>query len=197
MSFLAACNSLATVGRMGSVLPEIDDKLKEWVGRQKLFFVATAPLSSDGHVNCSPKGGDTFRVLGPREVAFLDLTGSGAETIAHLRENKRIVIMFCAFEGEAMIVRFHGEGECVLSSDARYPGLTAHFPDNPGARSIIRVDVSRVSCSCGMAVPFMDFRSDRNELDQWAEEKGPEKLTEYQRRKNAHSIDGLSALPMP
>ncbi|HMP89487.1 MAG TPA: pyridoxamine 5'-phosphate oxidase family protein [Kiritimatiellia bacterium] len=179
---------------MGTTHTEISTDLGQWIEKQKVFFVATAPLSRDGHINCSPKGGDTFRVLGPSEAAFLDLTGSGAETIAHLKENRRIVIMFCAFEGEAMIVRLHGEGESIIPSDPRFAELIKKFPANPGVRSIIHIAVSRVSSSCGMAVPFMNFQSHRDELDRWAEEKGPVKLVEYQRRKNAESIDGLPAL---
>ncbi|MGH8020955.1 MAG: pyridoxamine 5'-phosphate oxidase family protein [Opitutaceae bacterium] len=179
---------------MGKVYDELNPELQAWLSRQKVFFVATAPLSADGHINCTPKGGDTFRIIGPREVAYLDLTGSGIETIAHMRENGRIVIMFCAFSGPPKIVRLHGGGEVVLPDDAEYSKLTALFPANPGARAIVRVRVSGISDSCGFAVPLMKFRSDRTILDQWSEKKGPEGLAEYQRIRNRESIDGLPGM---
>jgi len=179
---------------MGSTLSEIDEAMSQWIKRQKIFFVATAPMSSDGHINCSPKGSDTFRIIDGHTVAYLDLTGSGAETIAHLRENGRMVIMFCDFDGEPMIVRFHGRGEVVLPSHPEYDQLAENFPKFTGTRSIIRLNVSRISNSCGMAVPLMDFRADRRDLDEWAEDRGPEKLVAYRQRKNAVSIDGLPAL---
>ena len=180
---------------MSKLLDCIDDKLAAWIGGQHVFFVATAPLAADGHVNCSPKGGDCFRVLGPLEVAFLDYTGSGAETAAHLRENGRVVVMFCAFEGKPNILRLHGRGETVTPAAAGYAPLAAHFPSNPGARSIVHVEIDRVSTSCGYAVPTFDFRADRDTLDKWAISKGEEGLASYRALKNAASIDGLPALP--
>ena len=130
---------------MGKVYEIIDDDLKRWIGRQHLFFVATAPRDGDGLINCSPKGGDAFRILGDTEVAYLDYTGSGVETIAHLRENGRIVVMFCAFEGAPKIVRLHGRGEVLFSDDADFAALASEFPDNPGARAIIRIRVQRIA----------------------------------------------------
>lgn len=171
----------------------IDDELASWLDEQHVFFVATAPLSETGHVNCSPKGGDSFRVLGPMTAAYQDYTGSGAETAAHLRENGRIVLMFCAFTGKPDIVRLHGMGQVFTLADPEFEALAAHFPHNPGTRAIVRVDVSRVSTSCGFAVPFMDYRQERETLDKWAASKGSEALDEYRAVKNTQSIDGLAA----
>ena len=173
----------------------IDSSLGEWLQAQHVFFVATAPLSADGHVNCSPKGGDAFRVLGPWSAAYLDYTGSGAETIAHLQENGRIVLMFCAFDGKPNIVRLHGNGTVIAAGTPRYSEMERLFPMNPGARTLIHVEVTRVSTSCGFSVPLMDFRTDRDQLDRWAVSKGSEGLAAYRAEKNAASIDGLPALP--
>jgi hypothetical protein len=178
---------------MGKTYSEIDESLREFVERQHLFFVATAPSSIDGHVNCSPKGLDSLRIVGPRTVIYLDYTGSGAETIAHIRENARIVIMFCAFEGAPKIVRFHGKGEAIEPGDAGFAALLAHFRPGPGVRSIIRIEVERISDSCGFGVPQLRFEDDRTQLPNWTEKKG-EGLDAYRRQKNATSIDGLPAL---
>jgi len=182
---------------MGSVLEEITPELQEWIAAQRMFFVATAPLASDGHVNASPKGGDAFRVLGPRRVAYLDLTGSGAETIAHLRENGRIVVMFCAFTGPPRIVRLHGRGEVVREGHAEFDALCALFPPNPGSRSVIRIEVDRIGSSCGFSVPEYAFERNRDTLDVWAAKQGPDGVTAYQARKNIRSLDGLPALDPP
>jgi hypothetical protein len=171
----------------------IDRELADWIARQRVFFVATAPLSRDQHINVSPKGGEAFRVLGPMEVAYQDYTGSGAETAAHLRENGRIIIMFCAFDGAPQVVRLHGRGEIVTPNHARFGEMAAHFPANPGTRCIVHVEVARVSTSCGYSVPFFDFRGYRDTLEKWAVNKGPEKLNEYRAAKNRKSIDGLPA----
>ena len=179
---------------MGDVLESITSELHAWIVQQQLFFVATAPLSADGHVNASPKGGDAFRVLGPRQVAWLDVTGSGAETIAHLRENGRIVVMFCAFSGAPRIVRLHGRGEVLREGHADFSSLLALFPPHPGARSIIRVQVDRVSSSCGFGVPEYAFKGERATLSKWAAGKGREGIAEYWSRKNVRSLDGLPAL---
>lgn len=178
---------------MSKLREGIDEDLAAWIREQHLFFVATAPLSQEGHVNCSPKGGDAFRVLGPREVVYQDYTGSGAETSAHLRENGRIVVMFCAFDGKPNIVRLHGNGRVLTPDSPQYRELTAHFPPNPGTRALIHVQVTRVSTSCGYAVPTFDFRADRDILDKWATAKGDQGLREYRAAKNAESIDGLPA----
>ena len=179
---------------MSKQLDHIDDEMAAWMDQQPVFFVASAPLSAQGHVNCSPKGGDCFRVLNPMQVAYLDFTGSGAETAAHVRENGRIVLMFCAFEGKPNIVRLHGRGEVLTPASPEFDALAALFPPNPGARALVRVNVSRISTSCGFAVPFMEFESDRDTLDRWAAANGPDGLAEYRQVKNARSIDGLPTL---
>ena len=179
---------------MGKVYDRIDDQLAAWITRQRVFFVATAPLARDGHVNCSPKGGDAFRVIGPRTVAYQDLTGSGVETIAHLRENGRIVIMFCALEAQPKIVRLHGWGGIISPEHPEFNSLRARFPDQAGTRGFIKIDVTRVSDSCGFGVPLFDHRADRDALQKWADSKGSAKLKEYRREKNARSIDGLPGL---
>lgn len=171
----------------------IDPELAAWIAEQRIFFVATAPLSPNGHVNLSPKGGDAFRVLGPLEVAYHDYTGSGAETAAHLRENGRVVVMFCAVNGSPKVVRLHGKGTVVTPEDARFRRFAAHFPPNPGTRAVIHIAVTRVSTSCGYSVPLFDFRAHRETLDQWAETKGSEGLSGYRATKNQSSIDGLPA----
>jgi len=179
---------------MGKEYPEIDQKIAEWVARQEMFFVSTAPLSADGLINCSPKGMDTFRVIDAHTVAYLDLTGSGIETIAHLKENSRIVIMLCAFEGPPQIVRFHGKGEVFQKDTAGYAELLGHFHEHAGARSIIRVSVDRISDSCGYSVPLYSFEGHRETLAKWAKNKGDEGVVEYQKQKNAKSIDGLEGI---
>ena len=180
---------------MGKLHDRIDGRLRSWIEAQHLFFVATAPLDAGGHINVSPRGrAGTFEVLGERQVAWLDLTGSGAETIAHLRENGRIVVMFCGFEGAPNIVRLHGRGRVVLPEDGEWAGLAGHFVDHPSARAVIVVDVERISDSCGFGVPRMDFVEDRDLLDRWAERKTPEEIADYHRTRNGASIDGLPAL---
>src|SRR3984885_3010231 len=147
-----------------------------WIREQRVFFVATAPRALDGHINVSPKGGDSFRVLGPREVAYQDFTGSGAETAAHARENGRIVVMSCAFQGPPKIVRIHGLAPLITAEDPRYDEFVELFPANPGTRAFIHIRVDRVSDSCGYSVPFYQFQSQRETLDRWASTKTPEML---------------------
>jgi Pyridoxamine 5'-phosphate oxidase len=182
---------------MGKVYDEIDGKLSGWMARQQLFFVATAPLAGDGHVNVSPKGDlRWFRVLGPREVAYLDFVGSGAETIAHARENGRIVVMFCAFEGPPKIVRLYGSASVVLPEDEGFAELAVRFdPPEDAVRSVIRVDVERIADSCGYGVPLMRFDGKRDQYDQWVDKKVRDGgFDEYIAEKNAASIDGLPAI---
>lgn len=171
----------------------IDSELAAWIAEQRVFFVATAPLSPEGHINLSPKGGQSFRVLAPLEVAYQDYTGSGAETAAHLRENGRIIIMFCAFDGPPKIVRLHGQGTLIPIGHPRFEEFASHFPDHPGTRAFVHVAVSRVSTSCGYAVPFFEFKENRDALDVWVAKQGPEKLVSYRETKNKRSIDGLPA----
>jgi hypothetical protein len=179
---------------MGKTYHEITPELGEWISRQRIFFVATAPLASDGLVNCSPKGMDTFRILGPTEVAYLDLTGSGIETAAHLRENGRIVLMFCAFEGPAQIVRLHGTGEVFPIGTPQFESLRPQFPELTGARAIVRARLTRIGDSCGHAVPYFEFVKERDALTKWATKKGEHGLKEYRQQKNAASLDGLPGL---
>jgi hypothetical protein len=179
---------------MGKTYSEISPELAGWIREQHIFFVATAPLHGDGLVNCSPKGMDTLRILGPREVAYLDLTGSGVETIAHLRENGRIVIMFCAFSGRPNIVRLHGRGDAIEPGDAEFDALQSKFPDHVGGRAIIRVHLTRIGDSCGHAVPRYEYTGERDALVRWAEKKGPGGLVAYRGEKNVRSLDGLPGL---
>lgn len=179
---------------MAKTFEVIDEKLAGWIKQQHLFFVASAPMAHTGHVNCSPKGGDTFRVLDSTTVAYQDLTGSGAETIAHLRENGRIVIMFCAFDGPPRIVRLHGRGEALTARHPDFAALAARFPPHLGARAFIRIAVTRVSDSCGFGVPQYDYRGERDTLDKWTEAKGPDKIKDYQQAKNLRSLDDLPAI---
>jgi hypothetical protein len=189
---------------MARVYDEITDHIRDWVARQSMFFVATAPLSADGHVNLSPKGPiGSLKVLDDRRVAYLDVSGSGAETIAHVRENARIVIMLCAFEGPPRIVRFHGRAEVLLPEDERFAALLeeAAFEDAslPEARrSIVVVDVTRVSDSCGYGVPLMTFEATRDHhrlaIAKRLRTMGAEAYAENSRKRNAVSLDGLPAL---
>jgi len=178
---------------MGQEHPEISEKLADFMRAQHVFFVATAPSAGDGHVNVSAKGLDTFVIISPRRVAYLDLTGSGIETIAHLGENGRITLMFCAFEGKSKVVRLHGRGTAHQVGSPAFEDLSVHFPDLPGRRAVIDVEVERVSTSCGFGVPLMSFVGDRTEMSEWVERKGGEAgLTEYRGLRNATSIDGLT-----
>ena len=179
---------------MGDVWNEIGPKLRDWLEAQRVFFVATAPLGPAGRVNLSPKGTDSLRVLDERTVAYLDFVGSGVETIAHLRENGRITLMFCAFAGPPRIVRLHGHGGVLEPGDADFEALRSRFPDGPGVRSVVRVRVERASESCGYGVPLYAYEGERTALSAWAEKKGADGLVKYQRDKNAASIDGLPGL---
>ncbi len=179
---------------MGKVHERIEGRLREFVERQPVFFVATAPLAGDGHVNLSPRGiAGTFGVIDDRTFAWLDGTGSGSETIAHLRENGRITVMFCAFDGPPNIVRFHGTGRVVTRYDAEYDDLASRFADVPGARAVVVVDVERISDSCGWGVPLMSYEGERDLVQPYYERRGVEGSADYRRRKNRTSLDGLPA----
>jgi Pyridoxamine 5'-phosphate oxidase len=191
---------------VGKLYAELDDRLRKFIARQPVFFVATAPAlgagGSGGHVNLSPKGyRDTFAILGPRTVAYLDLTGSGAETIAHVRQNGRITIMFCSFSHETKVVRLYGTGEVVLPGSARWAELAPSFPrtadlaaERTSQRAIIVVELERVGDSCGYSVPEMTLTGERDVLDRWAAARTSDELADYRAEKNAVSIDGLPAL---
>jgi len=176
---------------MAKVLPELTDRLREFIESQSVFFVASAPRSVKGHVNLSPKGLDTFRVLDGTRVAYLDLTGSGNETAAHLGDNGRITFMFCAFEGPPLILRLFGRGRVVLPGTPEWKELIPSFEEILGARQLIVADIHRIQTSCGYAVPLLGPAKERDQLIRWAEKKGDEGLAEYRREKNATSIDGI------
>jgi hypothetical protein len=182
---------------MGKLFDRIDSSLETFIRGQQMFFVATAPLHASGHVNVSPKGLDTLRVLDPQTLAYLDYVGSGAETIAHLKENERIVLMLCAFQGAPRIVRFHGRGSVFEPQDQGFNRLRGLFPAEPAGRAIIRVSIERIADSCGFGVPLYTFQGHRSQLPAWAARKGPQGLHEYQEQKNRLSIDGLPALGWP
>jgi hypothetical protein len=176
---------------MAKVFDCITPELQTFIEQQKIFFVATAPLTGQGHVNLSPKGLDCLRVLSEHHLAYRDLTGSGNETAAHLQENGRITLMWCAFEGKPMILRLYGQGEVVAVASSEGQALAPLFPAHPGLRQFIRMRVERVQTSCGMAVPLYEVRGDRQDLLNWATTKGPEGVQAYQQTKNRVSIDGL------
>jgi Pyridoxamine 5'-phosphate oxidase len=180
---------------MGKVFDAIDERLAAWIGRQRMFFVGTAPSGADGHVNVSPKGPiESLRVLDPHTVAYLDVVGSGAETIAHLRDNGRIVIMLCSFEGAPRILRLHGRGEVLDAGAVAFD----HEPPPGTDRAVIRVAVERLADSCGYGVPVMTYEGTRPQYEAWAGTKlrkeGPHALDDYVARHNAASIDGLPAV---
>ncbi|MEM1213751.1 MAG: pyridoxamine 5'-phosphate oxidase family protein [Planctomycetota bacterium] len=170
-------------------------KQQSFIAQQKLFFVATAPRDDAGLINLSPKGLDgTFAVLDPSTVAYLDLTGSGVETIAHLKENGRICLMFCAFEGKPNILRIQGAGDVLEPDHPDYDSLASHFPELPGTRAIIRIKAQRIADSCGFGVPVMQYQGERDELTKWANKQGPDGIARYQANKNRTSLDGLPGI---
>ena len=185
---------------MGRTFDGIDDTMRRWLAKQPVFFVATASNDLGGHVNLSPKGGKgTFRVLESNRVAYVDLVGSGVETVAHLRENGRIVLMFCAFSGPPKIVRLYGQGRAIPEDDPEYAALLPEFPlpaeQAPLARGIVSVDVARIADSCGFGVPRMDLITERDQLVRWSEgqhaKHGDAWKARYMSANNAVSLDGL------
>jgi hypothetical protein len=186
-----------STGGMAQAFEKIPDQFARWLESQPVFFVATAAAEPEARINVSPRGLDTFRVLDPNRVAWLDLTGSGVETIAHLKADGRITLMFCAFEGPPKVVRLYGRGRVYEPGDDAHEGLRPRFPDLPGARAVVEVAVERVSSSCGFGVPLMEFVGPRAELPESAERKGEAKMAAYRARKNAESIDGLPGLEPP
>lgn len=179
---------------MATPYESITDAVREFIAAQHMFFVASAPLSGDGHVNLSPKGLDCLRILGPKRIGYVDYTGSGIETVAHVRENGRLTLMFCAFEGKPNILRLHGVGRVVEPIDAEFGELIRSFSPTMLVRSIIVMEVMRITDSCGFGVPLYDHRGERDQLLTFTQRKGDEGMCEYQRRKNARSIDGLPGL---
>jgi len=177
---------------MAKFFDEINENIQEFIEKQHMFFVSSAPLNAEGHINLSPKGLDCFRVLSANRVAYLDFIGSGNETSAHLYENGRITLMFCAFDGPPNIVRLFGKGRTVRPTDAEWGDLFALFPhDFNNVRQIFVVDVEKAQTSCGYGVPFMDYVGERDQMARWADSKGQDGLIQYQCEYNVASMDGL------
>ncbi len=182
---------------MAKFFDAISDRHRAFIEAQKMFFIATAPLAADGHVNLSPKGLDTFRVLGPNLVSYLDITGSGNETAAHLRENGRVTVMFCALEGAPMILRLFGTGRVLTRADDGWTDALTRFPRRESPRQIMEIDVELVQTACGFSVPQFAYRGDRDTLETWAAKKGAAGIRDYWRDKNVASLDGLpTGLPV-
>jgi hypothetical protein len=177
---------------MAKLFDCITEELQDFIANQHLFFVASAPLSPTGHVNMSPKGLDSFRILSPNRVAYIDLTGSGNETSAHLQENGRITFMFCGFQDNPCILRLYGNGYTILPNHSDWNSLSSLFPEIPGTRQIIVADIERVQTSCGLGIPLYEHLEKRQSLIQWADKKGEQGVRDYQQQKNLVSIDGLS-----
>ena len=173
---------------MGKVYSEVTDELAEWIAEQKVFFVATA--APDGLINLSPKGLDTLKVISPNRCIWLNLTGSGNETAAHLLESDRITLMLCAFEGKPLILRIYGHARVIQSNSPGWDTLLSYFPDISGARQIVDVTVDKVQTSCGFGVPLLEFKAERDMLTKWSDSKGPEGIYDYWQEKNAVSLDG-------
>ncbi len=176
---------------MGTLHTSISDHHKDFIESQHLFFVGTAPLNAEGHINLSPKGLDSFRILSSTRIAYMDITGSGNETSAHILENSRITIMFCAFDGPPNILRLYGKGYTVLPADAEWPELSSHFNLLPSTRQIIVADIYNVQTSCGFGVPYYEYTGEREHSYKWAEKKGIDGLEQYKKEKNLTSLDGL------
>ena len=182
---------------MAKVSTSISDQHKEFIEKQKMFFVATSPLSLEGHINLSPKGLDSFRVLSPNKVAYMDITGSGNETSAHIMENGRITFMFCAFEGPPNILRLYGNGYTVIPGSEYWEELASHFVLHLSTRQIIVAEIDRVQTSCGFGVPLYEYAGERDHADKWAQNKGEEGLLAYREEKNRLSMDGLPTALFP
>ena len=179
---------------MGKEYTEIDSGIQRWMKRQHVFFVSTAPLQAGGHVNCSPKGLDSLVVLTPTRLAYADLGGSGIETVAHVKENGRITLMMCAFDGPPRIYRFYGMGSVLEPHDEGFADLVAKFPKLPSVRNVVVIDVAHIADSCGFGVPMYEFRKQRDSFDNYMSDKDEEYLQKVRRERNATSIDGLKGL---
>src|SRR6202012_4532333 len=176
---------------MAKFFDSILEQHKVFIEKQKMFFVGSAPLSAQGHVNLSPKGIDSFRVLAPNKVAYMDIVGSGNETSAHLLENGRITVMFCAFDGPPNILRLYGKGYTVLPGDEEWPQLAPLFELQLATRQVIVADIDKVQTSCGFSVPYYEYLGERDQAQKWAEHKGADGLDLYKQEKNRISMDGL------
>ncbi len=182
---------------MGDTHERLDDKLRAFIAAQKMFFVATAPSGPGGSVNVSPKGYDSVAIIDDTTVAYLDFGGSGIETLAHVNENGRITLMWCAFEGPANILRLYGQGRAVPFDHPEFPALLALFPGIERARDIIVVSITRIADSCGWGVPFYEFKGEREQLKRWVDNRSEEEWREKRYASNAKSIDGLPGLVRP
>ncbi len=182
---------------MGKEYTEITDGIQKWIARQKVFFVSTAPNAVDGLVNCSPKGLDCLRVLGPNELAYADTGGSGIETVAHLKDNGRITLMMCAFEGPPMIYRFYGTGTPIEPHEEGFTEILQKFPPMPAVRNIIQIRVDKIMDSCGYGVPMYEFKKHRDSLPNYFSNQSEDDILEYRRTRNAESLDGLPGLAPP
>ncbi|BAU28047.1 pyridoxamine 5'-phosphate oxidase [Aneurinibacillus soli] len=176
---------------MGKLFSTILPEHEEFIRKQRIFFVGSAPLGEEGHINISPKGYDVLRIFSPTEVAYLDLTGSANETSAHVEENGRITLMFLSFEEAPMILRLYGKGRVILPGTPKWDELLPHFELLPGARQIIYVTIHTVKTSCGFSVPFFSYSGERNTLQQWAMKTGEQGIKEYHKKKNYVSMDGM------
>ncbi|WP_417388732.1 pyridoxamine 5'-phosphate oxidase family protein [Gimesia sp.] len=174
---------------MGKQLPELEEQHIEFIAAQKLFFVGTA--TADSRINVSPKGMDAFRVLGPNRVIWLNMTGSGNETSAHVQTDGRMTVMFCAFTGKPLILRLYGQARVIHPYDADWEELFAHFPSIPGARQVFDLQVDLVQTSCGMAVPYFDYVEEREQLINWASKQGEAGIHQYWHDRNQQSLDGI------
>ena len=181
---------------MGKEYTEIDERIQKWIKRQRVFFVATAPLAVDGLINCSPKGLDSLAILGPRQLAYLDVGGSGIETVAHLKQNRRIVLMLCAFDGPPKIYRFYGVGTVVEPHQAEFNNLLGKFPEPVSVRNIIVIDVERIMDSCGYGVPEYAFVKDRDSMQNHYASASDEEVQQYRRERNANSPGKPSRLTL-
>lgn len=179
---------------MGKIYSTIDDSIRKFIEAQPLFFVGSAPLDSNGHVNVSPKGLDSLRILGPSTVAYVDLTGSGIETVSHLKENGRIVLMFCNFQGPPRILRLYGRGRVIEPVSPEFRLLASRLPVHDGTRAVILAEISHIADSCGFGVPLLKYEGQRSQLPAWSQKLGPAGLEEYRREKNSASIDRIPGL---
>ena len=174
---------------MAKFYDQLDDKLKKFILEQKIFFTATTPKK--GRINLSPKGMDSFRILSDKEVGFLSVTGSGNETAAHLLDDGRITIMFCSFTTQPWILRIYGTGRCIYPSDSEWTEVVKDFVQIPGTRQIFLINIDSIQTSCGYSIPFYEYKSERDALIKWAEQKGEAEVKDYQNTNNTTSIDGL------
>jgi hypothetical protein len=182
---------------MSELYDELTDELQDFIRAQQMFFIATSPLAGDGLINSSPKGLDTLRILDRRTLAYLDLTGSGAETIAHLRENGRFVMLFCSFTNKPLILRLHGRGQAIESNNPEFNDLIDLFPAQRGTRAVIKLGVERIADSCGWGVPRYEFQGQRDTYPKYADGRSDDQLRASQQAGNMRSLDGLPALTEP